>query len=383
MRSPGGQPILPALTVTTNPTTLEDLAPAARAFAQGDVALLGAALSPSELTALVGYLVGTMDAERLGRLAGSPERGVAKEARRGLHRLRTRGHDVGVPAPGRRAVTRAPAASDEEELRSLVTVIDGRGDRVVWLAMPRGGRVVVYQAAISETRGLAAFQHEEITRKEWRGHVMRMMSYPHVAVAETSAAEARRILDEAYDLAVAAGRAVPREFAQVRLELPRLPAPTRHPVLDVVAPADLEGAELERGVEALIDRVELSTWIPEQDALQKMDAALREVVSSPILVDPSARRERAVEAVLGIIDDTIDPAARARLGRRLYETALVFHARGDEAGAALCRSAGDLAHDSSRPASAHPLVRRMYLRLVPPAEALVAEAAEGPLLARP
>ena len=73
-----------------------ELADAARAFLDGAM-LLPNALSETEALALVESLVAAVDIAQLQRLAVAADKRAAKQARRGLHLLATRGHDVTTP----------------------------------------------------------------------------------------------------------------------------------------------------------------------------------------------------------------------------------------------------------------------------------------------
>src|SRR2546426_348873 len=105
--------------------SVSDLPEAARAFADGDVALLPAALADADGAALVALLVERGDAARLQRLGESPDKALAKRARKALHLLKTRG--VNLPAaPKREYRPQGPYVAEES---SLASMIDGRGER--------------------------------------------------------------------------------------------------------------------------------------------------------------------------------------------------------------------------------------------------------------
>ena len=72
---------------------MSELCVSARAFLDGAL-ILPHALTDAEALALVAFLVAAVDIGRLQRLAKVPDKRAAKQARRGLHLLATRGHDV-------------------------------------------------------------------------------------------------------------------------------------------------------------------------------------------------------------------------------------------------------------------------------------------------
>src|SRR5437879_6154616 len=106
------------------------LSAAARACVDGDVDLLPSALTADEGAALVALLGERGDAAKLARLGEAADKVLAKQARKALHQLRTKG--VPAPPPPKREyrVTGPHAAAEEP---SLASIIDGHGERVVWL----------------------------------------------------------------------------------------------------------------------------------------------------------------------------------------------------------------------------------------------------------
>src|SRR5512146_2438674 len=105
-------------------------------------------------------------ADLLAALSVHSGKEVAKEAKRALHVLKSRG--VAVPEPPRPAAP-PPATAPEAPLPAYASAIDGHGERALWLprALPGKG-VEVAQAVISDERGLLELQLRTLGRKEWR-----------------------------------------------------------------------------------------------------------------------------------------------------------------------------------------------------------------------
>src|SRR6266511_2784009 len=113
--------------------------------------------------------LGASRTDVLAALAGHAGKEVAKEAKRALHILRTRG--VAIPEPPRPAPA-ASAAAPEPPLAAYATTIDARGERAVWLPRTIPGKgVEVGQAVLSDERGLLELQIGVVGRKEWRALV--------------------------------------------------------------------------------------------------------------------------------------------------------------------------------------------------------------------
>ncbi|HEX4460466.1 MAG TPA: hypothetical protein VIA18_20955, partial [Polyangia bacterium] len=196
-----------------------ELPPAARAFLDDDADLLPTALTAAEGAALVETLRARGDAARLVRLGDASDKALAKLARKALHVLRTQG--VAAPAPVKRefrqATLHGPHAPADDH--SLASVIDGRGERVVWLVRPADNGYDVFEAQLSESRGLLGFTVANAPRKEWRQHAARVIGDGRLGVARVSERHARALVEAGYRQTLAANRVVPESFARARLSL--------------------------------------------------------------------------------------------------------------------------------------------------------------------
>jgi hypothetical protein len=307
---------------------LSQLPPPARAFVDDDAALLPTALSASEGQLLVEILTARGDAARLQKLGegAGVEKQLAKAARRALHVLRTRGISAPKAAP-RTFQLRGPYA-EEETLPSLATTYDQLGERHVLYAQlaPDRSSVEVHSATLSETHGLIGYELSEATRKQWRGVVA---GAPETQLVwELPATHARWLIEEAYLQTVAMGRAVPERFAEARLLLGPAERPAEHPALAVAPPYDDLPADVRTRAAALFELPPLGTWLPPEEMARKLDVALGEIATSPLVVDPAGRMAQVAGAIERLIGETYGGDAgrgeRERLAQRLDETALLF-----------------------------------------------------------
>src|SRR5438132_863570 len=81
--------------------------------------------------------------------------------------------------------------------------------------------IAVYQARMTETDGLTAFDLARPSRREWREAEQEIIADAMLAVTRVPAAWARWLLEEAHRRALAAGRTPPRRYAEVRHLLER------------------------------------------------------------------------------------------------------------------------------------------------------------------
>jgi hypothetical protein len=332
---------------------------AARAFLEGEVDLLPGAIGAEDAERLVQVLIARGDAARLERLGESRDKSVAKSARRGLHLLRTRG---AAPPPARRREFRVhgPYA---EEVPSLASMIDGRGERIVWLVRPaQEGGYEVYQAEISDERGLLAFTAGAVAKKEWRAHAERVIADRRLAVGEVTGAHARWLIEQAWERAIAAGRSAPEGFAAARLSLGVVARPDRHPALELAAPLSPDEARPRLGT--LFELPEIAPWIPPRAALDPLDLELGQIATSRLVVDPTQREAQVDQAIARVIERTLTPEERDRYAERLRETALLLAARGAIEEARLAVAGAALIDDRSSPAADNPFFEQMFKKLV-------------------
>lgn len=338
---------------------------AARAFADGDVALLPAALDAAAGEALVALLVERADAARLQRLGEAADKALAKRARRALHLLRTRG--VAPPPPEKREYRpHGPYASAEEP--SLASMIDGRGERIVWLVRAVDSGYDIFEAQLSETRGILGFSTANAPRKDWRAHAARVVADERMAVARISERHARQLIEDGYRQTLAAGRVPPEEFARARLGMGHYEPEERHPALDLAPPVPL--VEARHRLASLHALPELRTWIPPEESLPALDLEIGNIVTSKLIVDPQQRREQLAAAVEKVANAALTPELRRRLAARLYETALLLAARGKSDEARLCSAAAALTLDQRVAAGDNPFVLGLFDKVVkaPPEE---------------
>ena len=339
--------------------TDQELPEAARAFADGDVELLPSALDDAAAGALVALLVERGDAARLLRLGDAADKALAKRARKALHLLRTRG--VAAPRAERREFRPHGPFAPAEEL-SLASMIDGRGERIVWLVRAADKGLDVFEAQLSDTRGILGFTTANAPRKDWRAHAARVVADERMAVARISERHARQLIEEGYRRTLAAGRVPPEEFARARLGMGHYEPEERHPALDVAPPFDV--AEARGRLAGLHALPELRTWIPPEESLPALDLEIGNIVTSKLIVDPQQRQEQLAAAVDKVANAALTPELRALVGARLYETALLLAARGKVDDARLCTTAAALTLDESVAASDNPFVVRLFDKVV-------------------
>ncbi len=282
-------------------------------------------------TAIVRAALAGARTDLLAALGGHASKEVAKEAKRALHVLHTRG--VAVPAPVR-AAPPIPAPAPEPQLPAYATAVDGHGERAVWLPRNVPGKgIEIAQAVVSDERGLLELQVGLLGRKEWRAFVKGLIERgAGMGIEEIERAEAHALVATARALNEATGQRVP-DGADLWLAPLGPPAPladpaARFPSLD----AEEERAALAASG-ALHELPLLRGWLADEDHLRRVAARLDEIEVSPLYLDERQRAEQAARTIADAVDAYFTPPRRTLLAARLFSLAAHLERHADPAGA--------------------------------------------------
>jgi len=221
---------------------------------------------------------------------------------------------------------------------------------VVWLVRHASDGFHVYQAELSETRGLIGFQAGTVPKKDWRLHVDSVLSDQRRMVKAAPHDQIRWLVEKAYQKSLAVGRTPPEEFARARLDLGP-PVDWKRPPIEIV--------DDRRRYASLHELPEIAPWVPSEEVLQKLDLELGQIATSQLVVDPAAREQQR-QQVIDTQADALTPEFRQQLADRLEETALLVD--GESAG--LCMGAAALTRDASVAGSDNPFLRRLFEKLI-------------------
>jgi hypothetical protein len=170
----------------------------------------------------------------------------------------------------------------------------------------------------------------------------------------------------------------PREYAEARHQMAAPVEPARHPAEDAVAAAAV-AETLERPADEVARAVfalpETRTWIPDEQIARQLYQAMSAAESSPLVLDERQRAERIEGLVRVSRGEAMRGPWRARLGRRLLDTAYFLARLGVTSGpgggrdlareAALCVAASRLVLDERFEPEDHPVARALFARLLP------------------
>jgi hypothetical protein len=320
-----------------------------------------ASLPPPLAAALVRAATAAGRGDLLAELASAADRGLAKDAKRGLHLLRSRG--VAVPEP-ERSPAPAPAPPPEEPFPCFASSIDGHGERAVWIARNVPGRgVEVGQAVISDVLGLLELQVGVLGRKEFRTFGRDIGARGSaMGVAEVDPAAARAWVAAARRLNDASGRRVPEGSDAWLARLgPAAPPPEPGARLAPLPPEEERRALAASGELHALPM--LRGWLADEDLLRDLARRLDGLAAPPApggeppAADAAAALAEAVAAWL-------DEPRRQRLAARLLAVADHLVALADPAHAAMAAAAAR-ALRAGEPGAAIPFARMLVEKAFP------------------
>jgi hypothetical protein len=302
-------------------------------------------------------------ADLLAALAVHAGKDVAKEAKRGLHVLKSRG--VAVPEPARPAAA-APVPAAEPPLPAYASALDGNGERAVWIPRNVPGKgIEIAQAVVSDTAGLVQLQIGLVGRKEWRGLAKGLLIQgAAMGVGEIDPARARAIVAAARALNDRSGTRVP-EGADLWLGQLGPAAPLADPA-EAFPPLPLdEEREALAASAKLHDLPLMKGWLADEAYLRGVAAKLDEIAVSPLYLDERQRAEQAARTVAEAVDGSLDAERRRVLAARLFTVAEHLRERGDPAHAGAAAAAAR-AIAGGAPASTIPFARLLVEKAFPP-----------------
>ncbi len=298
----------------------------------------------------------------LGVDAGPLSKVAKKALRRAYHRLRTRGVEISEPAPEKVVAT---IGKVEETLSgAVVTAVDPRGSRMVYLVEPNpSGGTRIFEILLDDERGVGAFEIYAAARgkaSRFLQNLTRRGDRPAVAVPLDSV----RALIARVASHQPANRSAPRGFSEWRSRITGVEEGTPTPgMLAREALGGVDAAGGERAVE-LVRAKALGPWPPENPALQEMAEKIVELEKGGGEGSDAVRREQ----VDGILDAAVtelygEPFA-SRCAERFEEMAYVYWKWEKEDDARACLVAAD-SFGSSTPTK-HAIARALLEVLLSP-----------------
>ena len=291
------------------------------------------ALPPELALAVLEAAVGLRRPGPAEVLSASPDREVAKVARRALYRLRSAGVAMTDRARPPEAPAPTPPGSGTESLPGFASLPDGSGQRALLLARPVRGGVEVVEALVSDELGLLSLSRAEMARGAWR----KLARRPEMErLLPLSFDEGRTLLAEAARANLATRTPFPPD-SDVALRHLGLEAATED--LPPLPPPEDGDAALAVESGALHREPEFAAWLPPESELKRLALRVDEVRTSPLALSPEQQAEALRERVRGQAEEFFDPVRRRLYARRLWTVAPALERRGAEHAARAARAA--------------------------------------------
>lgn len=314
----------------------------------------GEALRPEVAYALVETLVARKDSDSLGILAQSEHRTVSKAARTALHRLRSQRMEVEVPAQPAGLRPSGTGQPIQQELPSLVSIYDGRWERLVWIGQDAPTGVQVFHARISAASGLVDFRSGATSRKEYRSKTKEIREKLGGELIETDLAI--WFVQEAAQRCQQIERALPDSYAKASQKLGAVEQ-RAHPALSVAPSKDPDLA-------GIFELQELRYWYPKSGDLRRLQLQLDEVTTSRLMINEQQRRDQASNIMTRFLEEYFTAERRGSCRQLLLDTVHLLEIKGDHQQAADLRAAADLFDLPLERLLVHPLPRRFVERVV-------------------
>ena len=256
---------------------------------------------------------------------------LRKEARRGLHRLRSLGLDVPQPslASSRQST---PAALNLQRRAQLVQArassIDGIGSRALDLVAERPtGGVLSMLLILNDVTGIKACAVQETTRRRLAAErAQREQIFQDATWVDLPTTYASQLIDEALALQPDGGLPLPREFQLYRDAIAALNQPFEQALIyRELSATELELATglLARSPELLAEP-ELQGWFFGEDEMHGFALDRTQARQSQIVLSEQHRAQREQRIVANAVQTVVNPPLQRGLRRRLEETAYIF-----------------------------------------------------------
>lgn len=304
---------------------------------------------------------------------GSPDKEAARKARKALYVMKEKGV-LETPAPAavtpaeERMAPREEPRAEEGGEEAFVTPFDSFGTRIVLVAIPTLGGMLVCQGTVDELRGLVRFSAAETPRKRYREFLKELRDQVKnqglSSLVKIDGEHARWLLQEAYRLTQGRGALVPESYKALRFRLK--PGEQYDPVRAwnrVGSVTETDHRALDGREDELFAILEVAMWMVEREQLLPFTRRYMEQAESPLVLEEHQRRARIHEIAGTFAAEYFDGPRLARLINRARETAYLVFQSGRRAEALrLATLAESLReHHADKP---HPFLASFMLRSI-------------------
>jgi hypothetical protein len=248
---------------------------------------------------------------------GATAKDLKREARRSLFKLEQRG----LPIPREDASGgRRPAVGSISEIEGYLSVIDGAGDRLVWLLRPHaGGGLQLLQGVVSDRSGLLRSDGGVVKRKDLRAQAEEIQKNGGLPMALVPWEYADGILYDAYEKAKAAGQKT-AQFSSMRAAFNATkPREVEHPVYSRLAKESAQTEDWRSQSRRLLDEPAFRFWLVDEDWMKPYLDRIGQAQESRLVLNDAQKEERLAAIVRDAAREIFSGESGAIFRRRLED----------------------------------------------------------------
>lgn len=250
------------------------------------------------------------------------DKALRREIHRSLYKLSQKGMKADRPAHEPQRSVLAPI-----EPEGYLSVMDGRGDRLIWLAKPKmGGGLHYLSALVNEPEGMRFVEGGEVTRKMLRMMRQDLLDRMQVSMNETPWRYCDAIMYEGYERAQARNGKEVESYPALRSHLVSIPAGS----VEIPLPTALDREAIAADEELLatstqlLEEPELQRWLLDPERAQPYIDQISQAQDSPLVLNRYQQQDRMQTIIEKAISELFSPENSQVYARRLEETTLHF-----------------------------------------------------------
>jgi hypothetical protein len=268
---------------------------------------------------LLGRIADPAAAEALIKIeTNAPAKDLKREARRSLFKLEQRGLTVARAEDA--SAGKRSAVAPISEIEGYLTIVDGAGDRLVWLARPHaGGGLQLLQGVVSDRTGLLQADGGVVKRKDLRAQAEEIQKSANLPMAPVPWEYADAILYSAYDKAKAAGQKT-GQFASMRAAFNATkPRDVEHPIYSRLAKDAAQSEDWRGRSRRLLEEPAFRFWLADEDWMKPYLDRIEQAQESRLVLNDAQKEERLAAIVRDAAREIFAGESGAIFRRRLED----------------------------------------------------------------
>lgn len=300
-----------------------------------------------------------------------------KAAKKAIYRLRTSGVELKETEGERTTALRAP---EYKFIGANASLIDGDGNRMVWLARTKAmGGVLLINCMVNDGKGVVECKAFGTNKKGFQ-EISGLIREEHSGV-EIDPEYCCYIMEEAAKLNAKSYTALPEDYLEVRQIIER---PGRHfdkPLIyNQMAESEIyPNPRLLNSSSDLLEHDEFRGWFIPPQMMEPFNFKLQEARESRIILSELSQKERVEDIINRAVDELFQGDLKTVYRRRLEENAYILYKLGKETEAKLALVAAIAIDDANLPPHRHPFLNTLVRRSL----ALTDEESRNKVIAPP